>query len=83
MTLKELKLTDLETKVVFEMASFDEFDEMSCGDDTEISEATNIDTKKLRGVLSSLSKKGVIYEGEYPNGVTAHYLKNEFNYLKN
>jgi len=80
MKLKEMELTDLERTVIFKMANMDKFEEMATGNADGISEETEIPIKILRGVLSSLHKKDILMEGEYPDGEVAHHLKNEYNY---
>ena len=68
------KLTELENKVLTALEEGDEFEEMPSMCIQEIYDETKLNKKILRGVLSSLFKKDLITEGEYPNGMTAYHL---------
>lgn len=66
--------TKLEQKVIDSIQYGDDFEEMPTMGAREISQLTRISMKELRGVLSSLLKKNILLEGEYPDGETAfHY----------
>lgn len=67
-------LTELETKVVNHLSGRDEFDEMPADCFESIQDASGIEAKQLRGVLSSLIQKDVVITGEYPNGLECFYL---------
>ena len=71
----ENKFTDLEKSVIKAISEGDEFDGKPCQCIGNINDITGIPHKILRGVLSSLLQKNVITSGEYPNGMTAFYLK--------
>ena len=79
-TLKDLKLTNLERTVIFHLAYCDEYNEMACANLIELTNETKIDSKILRGVLASLSKKEIIEISEYPNREVAYLLYNEYNH---
>tara|TARA_Y100001973_G_scaffold23676_1_gene35390 strand:- start:5296 stop:5463 length:168 start_codon:yes stop_codon:yes gene_type:complete len=46
-----------------------------CFEDLQIN--SELSKNALKGVLSSLFQKNAIYEGEYPNGLTAYHLPQE------
>jgi len=54
-------LTELESQVVEYLKGCDEYDERSYAHIDDIAECTKIDPKSLRGVLSSLTQKDVLY----------------------
>ena len=72
----EIEMTELETVVLNTISNGDEFEGMPTECIGNIKDNTGISTKILRGVLSSLIQKGLILQGEYPNGMTAFHLKN-------
>jgi hypothetical protein len=53
---------------------------MACANLIELTNETKIDSKILRGVLASLSKKEIIEISEYPNREVAYLLYNEYNH---
>ena len=69
-------LTILETQVIKCISNADYFDDMPTDCIENIADNTGLSTKILRGVLSSLLQKGILMEGEYPNGMTAFSLRN-------
>ena len=71
-----LNITELE-KTVLEI--------ISCGDDYEetptecfenIMDSFKGSKNQLKGILGSLIKKELIWEGEYPNGLNSYHLNN-------
>ena len=48
---------------------------MPTGNIKDLAFDTKINEKELRGVLSSLIKKGLVMTGEFPNGMTAFHYK--------
>jgi hypothetical protein len=73
----EQKLTELEQKFIAAYEGADEFDEKPCMCFEDLCDHTGLSPKIARGVLSSLLQKGIISEGEYPNGLAAYYLENQ------
>lgn len=69
-------LTAYEKQVVEAIKGGDYFEDMPAQCLENIVMITGLSTKVLRGVLSSLFQKEIITEGEYPNGLTAYFLKN-------
>ena len=54
-------LTQLESKVVNHLKGCDQYDERFYSEIKDISSSTGIDIKQLRGVLSSLDQKEILY----------------------
>jgi hypothetical protein len=71
----QIQITELESKVLGVIAEGDEFEGMPTECIANIKDNTGISTKILRGVLSSLIQKGLVWQGEFPNGMTAFHLK--------
>jgi predicted transcriptional regulator len=70
----QVNITELEQIVLNVIAKGDEYEDMPSECIENIKYDTNLSTKILRGVLSSLLQKGLLKQGEYPNGMTAfHY----------
>ena len=67
-TNKPVELTELESQVYTAVKSDDGMEECYCSSPQEISNCTGIDTKVLRGVISSLVKKDVAYVDELVSG---------------
>lgn len=63
-----VSLTELETKVYKSLKDSDTMEDCHCDAAEEISDNTSIDIKELRGVISSLVKKGVAYVDELVSG---------------
>ena len=76
-TIENLNLTDLEKKVIDVISLGDEYEGTPAEGIQNISISTGLSTKVLRGVLSSLLKKEIISEGEFPNGKTSFHLEIE------
>lgn len=72
--MKDTNLTDLEKKVIEALKNADEFDGLPTDCIGNLADNTGLSTKILRGVLSSLQQKGLIRQGEYPNGMTSFGL---------
>ena len=69
------KLTELENEVL-EIISFgDDYEEAPTQCFLDIMDEFTGTKNQLKGILSSLFKKELIHEGEYPNGLTAYHLK--------
>ncbi len=77
MEKESINITELERKVLDVLADGDHYEEMPSECFETLSDVTRIPATSLKGVLGSLMKKGVIWEGEYPNGLTAYHLVNE------
>jgi DNA-binding MarR family transcriptional regulator len=76
-TQLDLKLTELEILVLKSLSEQDEYDEMPTSSVGNLTESTGICIKSIRGVLSSLIKKGLVSTTTYANGKIA------FQYLNN
>ena len=70
-------LTILENQVIKCISNADYFEDMPTDCIENIADNTGLSTKILRGVLSSLLQKGILMEGEFPNGMTAFSLRLE------
>jgi len=70
--MEKVNLTDLEKKVIGAFDGCDEYDETPYSTVTEISATIGETTKVVRGVISSLSKKGLVdvQDDFFSNGVT-------------
>jgi len=68
-------LSTLEKEVLSIIKSGDDFEEMPTQCFLDIMDYFKGTKSQLKGVLSSLFKKDLILEGEYPNGMTAYHLK--------
>jgi len=71
------KMTNLEKKVLEIISWGDDYEETptECFDNIMCSFKGSKD--QLKGVLGSLLKKQLIFEGEYPNGLTSYHLNNQ------
>lgn len=67
-------LTELEQKVVKVLNNGDHFEDVPTECIGNLIDNTGLKGNVLRGVLSSLIKKGVVATGEFPNGMTAFHL---------
>ena len=65
------QLTQLEVSVLNALSNQDEYDEMPTSSVENLSDASGIDNKSIRGVLSSLIKKGLVQTTTFANGKTA------------
>jgi len=72
--MKNLTNTKLENEVLEIISWGDEFEEMPTECFENIIDSFNGSKEQLKGVLSSLFKKELILEGEFPNGLTAYHL---------
>ena len=73
-----LNLTELELIVISNLKNADEFEDMPTDCLENLVDNTGLTAKVLRGVLSSLIQKEIVWQGEFPNGKTAfHYLLND------
>ena len=70
-----VELTELELTVLDAIKEGDDFDNKPCNCIGNITDITQMSSKVVRGVLSSLIKKGLVTTGEYPNGMTAFYFE--------
>ncbi len=77
MEKESINITELERKVLDVLADADHYEEMPTECFETLSGVTRIPATSLKGVLGSLMKKEIIWEGEYPNGLTAYHLANE------
>jgi len=67
-------LTKLESQVLRTISFGDEFDETPTECFLNIMDSFSGTKNQLKGVLSSLLKKDLIWLGEYPNGMTSYHL---------
>ena len=67
-------LTKLESQVLRTISFGDEFDETPAECFLTIMDDFEGTKNQLKGVLSSLLKKDLIWLGEYPNGMTSYHL---------
>ncbi len=87
--MKNLNLTQLETVTLSELIKNVDIDinedSIFSGVQTEhLSIFTGIEIKKMRGVVGSLIKKGIIYIADFDyDGTEIIYLSNEYFYLSN
>lgn len=87
--MKNLNLTQLETKtltMLIENVDIDIIEDsiFSAVQTEHLSIFTGIEIKKMRGVVGSLIKKGIIYIADFDNdGTEIIYLDNEYFYLSN
>ena len=65
---EKVELTVLETKVYEALKESETMEDCYCDCVKEISDNTNISMKEIRGVISSLVKKGVAYVDELVSG---------------
>lgn len=72
--MQDLNLTELEREVVNIISEGHEFENMPTQCFLDIIDDFSGTKSQLKGVLSSLFKKDLIIEGEYPNGMTAYHL---------
>jgi predicted RNA-binding protein (virulence factor B family) len=72
----ELNITELE-KTVLEIISYgDDYEETPTECFENIMDGFKGSKNQLKGILGSLIKKELIWEGEYPNGLNSYSLKN-------
>lgn len=71
-----LKITELEKKVLEIISWGDEYEETPAECFENIMDSFKGSKNQLKGVLSSLIKKELIWEGEYPNGLNSYHLNN-------
>jgi hypothetical protein len=69
----DINMTNLETLVLSIIKSGDWFEEMPTEGFKNIMQEFQGSKNQLKGVLSSLSKKGFILIGEYPNGQECYH----------
>ena len=80
--LAALHLTDMETAVMESLISLLYAEPgFSDVDAKELSSLTNYPTKQIRGVLSSLAKKGIVLIDDNGAGFQIVYLMEQFYYL--
>jgi len=80
--MKNLKLTELESKVIQFISEGDEFNEVASVCLEDICDDCEITLNQAKGVLGSLIKKGVVLDyTEFPNGMTAYCLVSEYDLL--
>ncbi len=87
--MKNLNLTQLETITLTELIKnvdidINEDSIFSSVETEDLSQFTGIEIKKMRGVVGSLIKKGIVYLEDYDDdGIEIVYLDNEYFYLSN
>lgn len=67
-------LTKLESEVLQTISYGDEFEETPAECFLNIMDSFSGTKNQLKGVLSSLYKKDLIWLGEYPNGMTSYHI---------
>lgn len=65
---KQVTLTEMETRVYTSLKEFSELEDCYCMHPKDLSGETSIPMNQLRGVISSLIKKGVCYVDEMISG---------------
>jgi hypothetical protein len=70
-------MTNLEEKVLEIISWGDDYEETPTECFDNIMSSFNGSKDQLKGVLGSLLKKQLIFEGEYPNGLTSYHLNNQ------
>jgi hypothetical protein len=73
MNINDIYMTELEASVLSIIKEGDWFEEVPTEGFKNIMEQFNGTKNQLKGVLSSLSKKGFILIGEYPNGQECYH----------
>jgi len=73
MNIKDINMTQLEFEVLNIIKEGDWFEEVPTEGFKNIMEQFNGTKNQLKGILSSLSKKGFILIGEYPNGQECYH----------
>jgi predicted transcriptional regulator len=68
------KFTELESEVLKVISWGDDFECVPTECFENIMDSFKGTKSQLKGVLSSLFKKGAILEGKFPNGLTAYHL---------
>ena len=71
---EEVTLTELENTVVSHLRESDTMDDCYCDCPEQISIDTEIPMKQLRGVISSLDKKGVAYMEDMVSGCPTYLV---------
>ena len=84
--MKTIKVTELEQVTLFAILDNTDISGDSIFSNVDLkslSKWTSIETKKLRGVISSLIKKGFVYLDDVDgDGTELVYLENEYFFLK-
>tara|TARA_R110002153_G_scaffold217850_1_gene370304 strand:+ start:215 stop:439 length:225 start_codon:yes stop_codon:yes gene_type:complete len=74
--MNTLNITELE-KTVLEIISWgDDYEETPTECFENIMDSFKGSKNQLKGILGSLIKKELIWEGEYPNGLNSYHLNN-------
>jgi|TARA_R100001377_G_scaffold35005_3_gene19320 predicted RNA-binding protein (virulence factor B family) len=74
--MKNLNITELE-KTVLEIISYgDDYEETPTECFDNIMDSFNGNKNQLKGIIGSLIKKDLIFESEYPNGLTSYHFNN-------
>ena len=72
--MKNLNITELE-KTVLEIISYgDDYEETPTECFDNIMDSFNGNKNQLKGIIGSLIKKDLIFESEYPNGLTSYHF---------
>lgn len=66
--LQNVELTEMETQIFNAVKEIGEMDDCHASHPEDVSEYTKIPMNQMRGVMSSLSKKGVCYIDELISG---------------
>lgn len=85
--MENLNLTQLETVTLTQLiknSDIDEFQNFSNAGVEDLSQFTGISIKKIRGVVSSLIKKGIVCIEDFDgDGTELVYLEDKYIYLAN
>ena len=87
--MKNLNLTQLETTTLTELIKNIDIDItedsiFSSVETNDLSKFTGIEINKMRGVVGSLIKKGIVYLEDFDgDGTEIVYLENDYFYLSN
>ena len=73
--MENLNITQLEETVLQIISWGDEYEETPAECFLGIMDSFDGSKNTLKGVLGSLIKKELIWEGEYPNGLNSYHIK--------
>lgn len=71
-----LNITELEKRVLEIISWGDDYEETPTECFENIMDSFKGSKNQLKGILGSLIKKELIFEGEYPNGLNSYHLNN-------
>ena len=74
--MNTLNITELEKTVLGIISWGDDYEETPTECFENIMDSFKGSKNQLKGILGSLIKKELIWEGEYPNGLNSYHLNN-------